>query len=305
MAIPCGGGRAVAGSPKGRTERSSATSTTATGRSSWRRAAPASRTWPGRPTSSWSVDEGAAGDPADLAGRHPRLVVVAISPYGLEGPYADRPATEFTVQADSGAVAIRGTADRPPIQMGGRIVEWVAGAYAAVGALASRRRQLRTGAGDLIDVSVCEVANVTGSNFSDLFNSLAGRPALDRPARTVEIPSIEPTADGWVGFNTNTREQFDAFCLLIERPDLLDGEWWRLQTRQVRADEWNAMVREWTTAHPTAEIVERAALLRIPVAPVSDGDSRARVGARSDPGHFPGGPDRQLPCAASALVDRW
>jgi crotonobetainyl-CoA:carnitine CoA-transferase CaiB-like acyl-CoA transferase len=213
------------------------------------------------------------GSAEQIAADRPGAIVISITPYGLTGPYADRPATEFTVQADSGALAIRGTADRPPIQMGGRIVEWVAGAYAAVGALASRRRQLLMGAGDLLDVSVCEVANVTGSNFSDLFNSLAGRPALDRPARTVEIPSIEPTADGWVGFNTNTREQFDAFCLLIERPDLLDGEWWRLQTRQARADEWNSMVREWTTQHPTADIVERAALLRIPVAPVSDGEA--------------------------------
>ncbi len=206
-----------------------------------------------------------------IAGRHPRLVVVSITPYGLAGPYADRPATEFTVQADSGAVAIRGTSDRPPIQMGGRIVEWVAGAYAAVGALAACRRQLNSGSGDLLDVSLLEVANLTGNNFSDLFASLAGRPPLERPARTVELPSIEPTADGWVGFNTNTREQFDSFCLLIERPDLLEGDWWRLQTRQAKAAEWNAHVREWTTRHPTAEIVEKAALLRIPVAPVSDG----------------------------------
>ncbi len=204
-------------------------------------------------------------------------MVVSLTPYGLTGPYAARPATEFTVQADAGAVAIRGTADRPPFQMGGRIVEWVAGAYAAVGALASARRLTRSGIGDLLDVSLCEVANLTGNNFADLSANLAGRPPLTKPARTVELPSIEPTADGWVGFNTNTREQFDSFCLLIERPDLLEGEWWRIATRQERADEWNALVREWTTRHSTAEIVDRAALLRIPVAPVSDGASVLEV----------------------------
>ena len=63
--------------------------------------------------------------------------MVSITPYGLTGPDADRPATEFTVQADSGALAVRGRADRPPIQMGGQVVEWVAGAYAAVAALAT------------------------------------------------------------------------------------------------------------------------------------------------------------------------
>jgi crotonobetainyl-CoA:carnitine CoA-transferase CaiB-like acyl-CoA transferase len=217
------------------------------------------------------------GTAPEIAAAHPDLVVVSLTPYGLTGPYASRAATEFTVQADAGAVAIRGTADRPPFQMGGRIVEWVAGAYAAVGALASARRLVRTGVGDFLDVSLCEVANLTGNNFADLAANLAGRPPLTKPARTVEIPSIEPTADGWVGFNTNTREQFDSFCLLIERPDLLDGDWWRIATRQERAAEWNTLVREWTSQYSTAEIVERAALLRIPVAPVSDGKAVLEV----------------------------
>lgn len=75
-----------------------------------------------------------------------------------------------------------------------------------------------------------------------------------------------------MGFNTNTRQQFDSFCLLIERPDLIDsGEWASLAVRSARADEWNAMVRAWTARHTTDEIVKRAAELRVPVAPVCDG----------------------------------
>lgn len=204
----------------------------------------------------------------------PGTVVLAATPFGLGGPYADRPATEFTLQAESGALAIRGIREFPPIQMGGRIVEWVGGAYGAVAALAAVRRARETGIGELIDLSVFEVANITATNYSDLFNSLAGRPELDPsiPPRTVEIPSIEPTLDGWVGFNTNTRDQWESFCILIERPDLLEtAEFAALATRNQRADEWNAMVREFTTKHTTADIVEAAAALRIPVAPVADG----------------------------------
>jgi len=215
-----------------------------------------------------------AGDPRDLASRLPGTVVASITPYGLEGPYADRPANEFTVQADSGALTPRGTHQLPPFQLGGRIVEWVSGAYAAVAALAAVRRARAMGVGELVDVSLCETANLTASNYADLFNSLAGRPDVDPsvPYRTVEIPSIEPTLDGWVGFNTNTRDQWESFCILIERPDLLEtAEFASLATRVARSDEWNAMVRDFTTTHTTAEIVEQAALLRIPVAPVSSG----------------------------------
>lgn len=204
----------------------------------------------------------------------PGTVVLCITPYGLDGPFADRPATEFTLQADSGAIAIRGVRELPPIQMGGRIVEWVGGAYGAVAALAAVQRARRTGHGETVDLSVFEVALITATNYSDLSNSLAGRPEPDPtvPPRSVEIPSIEPTLDGWVGFNTNTRDQWESFCVLIERPDLLDPpDFAALAVRSARAAEWNAMVREFTTKHTTAEIVERAAALRIPVAPVSDG----------------------------------
>ena len=44
----------------------------------------------------------------------------------------------------------------------------------------------------------------------------------------------------------------------------------------MRFDEWNAIVRAWTARHTTAEIVERAAALRIPVAPVRNGDTVLR-----------------------------
>ena len=217
--------------------------------------------------------DGVAGDPADLAGRHPELVVVAISPYGLDGPYAARAASELTIQADSGGLALRGRINRPPVQAGGQVTDWVTGVYAAVAALAALRRARRSGRGELIDVSWCEVANLTCANFGDLYDSLRGRPDLsDAPAyRSWETPSVEPTKDGYVGFNTNTRQQFDDFLSLIERPDLLEEPAWALlPTRQQRWDDWNAIVHEWTMAHETAEIVEKAALLRIPVAPVSD-----------------------------------
>lgn len=208
---------------------------------------------------------------------HPEgTVIVSITPYGTEGPCAERPATEFTIQAESGALTIRGTVEFPPVQMGGRSVEWVAGAYAAVGAMAAVRRARSTGHGEFVDVSLLEVANLTATTFADLFNSLHGRPEVDPtvPSRSVEIPSIEPTLDGWVGFNTNTREQWENFCILIERPDLIESaEFALLGARVARAAEWNAIVHAWTTQHPTAEIVERAAALRIPVAPVSDGRS--------------------------------
>ncbi|TMA31830.1 MAG: CoA transferase [Deltaproteobacteria bacterium] len=205
--------------------------------------------------------------------QHPGLVVLSITPFGRTGPYAGRPSTEFTVQAECGSIGTRGLASQPPIMAGGRTTEWVGGTFAAVAALAAVRRATERGLGEHVDFSLLEVMNIAGTMYSDLLNSMLGRPKVEgTPARTIELPSIEPTLDGWVGFNTNSRQQYRDFLLLIERTDLLeDEELARINGRWARMDEWNAAVRAWTTQHTTAEIVERAALLRIPVAPVNDG----------------------------------
>ena len=218
------------------------------------------------------VDGSSPVDARRLAESDPGLVVISITPFGLTGPYAGRTASELTVQAESGALAIRGRADRAPIQAGGQVTEWVTGVYAAVGGLAALSSARRTGRGELVDVSWAEVASNTCTLFSDLSDGVAGRPDITgHPARSYETPSIEPTSDGYVGFNTNSRQQFDDFLVLIERGDLLaDGEWAGLGARSARWDEWNAIVRAWTTQHTTAEIVEMAALMRIPVSPVAD-----------------------------------
>jgi crotonobetainyl-CoA:carnitine CoA-transferase CaiB-like acyl-CoA transferase len=205
--------------------------------------------------------------------RFPGLVVLSITPYGQQGPYAGRPSSDLTIQAESGGISGRGLPTQPPVQCGGRITEWIGGTFASVGALAAVLRARRNGQGEHIDFSLCEVMNIGASVYSDLMSSLLGRPHVPGPARTVELPSIEPTLDGWVGFNTNSRQQFNDFCLLIERPDLTESEieWWQIGVRNARMDEWNEIVRSWTRRHTTEEIVERASLLRIPVAPVNSG----------------------------------
>jgi crotonobetainyl-CoA:carnitine CoA-transferase CaiB-like acyl-CoA transferase len=211
-------------------------------------------------------------DALELCSRHPQLVLLSITPYGRGGPYTHRPASDFTIQAESGCLFARGLPEQPPVQIGGRTGFWVSGVFATVGALAAVRRARETGQGEHVDFSVLEMMSVASSTYADLMHRLAGQPKLDPVGRTVEIPSIEPTLDGWVGFNTNSREQYQSFLVMIERPDLAgDAELANIGGRWKRRDEWNALVRAWTSRHTTAEIVERATLLRIPVAPVNDG----------------------------------
>ncbi len=220
---------------------------------------------------------GRGGDALRAAVREaPGLIVVAITPWGLDGPYRDRPATDFTLQADSGALAIRGQPDRPPYQLGGRTSLWMAGAYAAAAAMAFWRGRVHGGPGALVDLSIAEVAN-TGSRATSWTSSTLqvgsdGEPK--GPPRVLETPSIERTADGWVGFNTNAPHQIDAFLRMMDRPDLADsGEFRMPADRIIRGEEWLALVTAWTDTRPgrRLRIVELAVAHRVPVAPVCNG----------------------------------
>ena len=73
-----------------------------------------------------------------LEALRPGLVVVRISDFGHRGPLRDRVATPLTVQAASGWINTRDP-DRPPVQAGARISEYVAGGYGALGALTALR----------------------------------------------------------------------------------------------------------------------------------------------------------------------
>ncbi len=195
-------------------------------------------------------------------GGHDGLLHHPVREHRAPGPVGPPPTS--SCRPSPARIAFRGRRDQPPVAAGGRLAEWVTGAYAAVAALAAPP-------GEHVDVSELETMTLAGSLFLDLMWSLIGVEPVG-PARTLEVPSIEPTLDGYVGFNTNTRQQFDDFLVLIERPDLLDDpDWISIAQRIARMEEWNAIVHPWTSRHTTADIVERAAAMRIPVAPVMSG----------------------------------
>ena len=219
----------------------------------------------------WTTAEAAR---YDYANRFPGLVVLAITPYGRSGPLSDLPTTEFIVQAESGGLVGRGGPDQVPIQAGGRISEWVGATFAAVAVSAAAWRATHTGHGEYIDFSTAATMTIAGGNYANLIHALSGAPPITTVQRTFETPSVEPTLDGYVGVCTNSRQQFDDFLLLIERPDLLgDEELARAPGRQKHWARWNEIVHEWTRKFTTAEIVRRASELRIPVAPVHSGEN--------------------------------
>jgi crotonobetainyl-CoA:carnitine CoA-transferase CaiB-like acyl-CoA transferase len=224
-----------------------------------------------------AADVFVSNEPVDteaLWTENPSLVVVTITPFGAEGPWVGRPSTEFTLQAACGSIGQRGLPQDPPLAAGGRLGEWTTGTYAALGAIAALREARRCGRGELVDVAMLDCMAVTMVTYPSVFASFAGWPELVGTGRTIEVPSIEPTRDGYFVITTNSAQQFQDFLLMIERPDLAaDPDLPHVAKRFRRREEFLSAVHHYTTEHTTEDVLESAALLRIPAGPLLNGST--------------------------------
>ena len=198
-------------------------------------------------------------DYATLAARNPRLVYLAISGFGPDGPYAQRPAYDTVIQGLTGHMPIQGAGQAPALirSLVADKASALTGTYAVLAALLARERG--NGHGQVIDIAMLDAfaafilpdALVRDTFLpSDEWQSL---PDLAMVHRTWE------TADGHVVMMIVEDWQFHALCKTLEREDLISDE--RFGTLMMRIVNMAALyslleseVRKW----PTALLVERA-----------------------------------------------
>ncbi|MGV0794291.1 CoA transferase [Mycolicibacterium sp. XJ1819] len=212
-----------------------------------------------------TVAEHVVFTPAAIRSAHPHLTVTSITPFGLTGPWRDRPATEFTLQAWSGGIVGlgRGSADRAPVYVGGQVGEYLAGAYASAATLASRRR----GGAELVDVSMLETQILGLTYYPVTYYEMLGRPWRD--ARRLTVPGIARAKDGLIDIGCGTAQQWFDLCAMTGHEDWIDEDSPLSITEQAneKADELYA----WVESHTVEDIRELATAFRIPNAPVANG----------------------------------
>ncbi len=215
----------------------------------------------------WSRGSGIVGSdeftPAAITAAHPDLTVTAITPFGLHGPWADKPATEFTTQAWSGGVIGlgRGAQDRAPLFVAGQIGEWLAGAYAAVGTMAV--------SSGLVDVSTLEAQILGLTYYSVSFNDALGRPFRDR--RRLTVPGVATASDGLVALGCGTPQQWFDLCAMTGHEEWIDEESELSITEQ--ANIHAEAIYEWVRENRVDDILELSSAFRIPNAPVGNGEN--------------------------------
>ncbi|CAN5817557.1 CoA transferase [soil metagenome] len=222
--------------------------------------------------------------PADILSRYPHLIVTAITPFGLTGPWRDRPATEFTLQAWSGGMMGigRGSQDRAPVFVGGQVGDWVAGAYAAAATLASRVKALGTGVGELVDLSMLEAQILGLTYYPVTYFEMLGRPW--RTERKPTVPGVATAADGLVALGCGTAQQWWDLCAMSGHEEWIDEESSLTITEQ--ANLHAAELYEWLKHQKADDIRDLASAFRIPNSPVGNGENVTRMDHFVERGSF-------------------
>lgn len=187
---------------------------------------------------------------------NPKLVCVALTGYGLEGPYAESPAYDYVIQAITGVMSLTGDPSAPPTKAGYSAVDNSAGIVAAMGLLA----KLVEGKGGQVDVAMYDVM------LSQL-NYLAGAAlnageVVERLANSSHpymVPAqIFLTADGWLTLFITHDKFWQTFCNEIGQPGWsTDPVFATMASRRENRGTVLAAIGEVLMQAPAAEWVRR------------------------------------------------
>jgi len=212
------------------------------------------------------------------------LVYVAISPFGQTGPYANHLATDLTLSAMGGSMALNGDRDRRPVRITVPQNWHHASAESALAAMVAHHRRLATGESQFVDMSVQAAVFWTGLNamISPAINGQnleRGGTALQLSTITAEL--VYPCADGevcmfFMGATLGGLIPWMTETGVVDT-DWVEAEDWttyeqRILTKEPTVhpiDELRAKVTEFTRKHTKAELFAGAIARGITLVPVN------------------------------------
>ncbi|MCE2392786.1 MAG: CoA transferase [Proteobacteria bacterium] len=202
-----------------------------------------------------------------LSEENPRLVYVAITGFGPDGPYAHLPAYDHLIQGLSGMMPVQG-AGGPPKMMQSVVVDkcsGLVGGGAALAALLARERN--GGLGQRVDVPMLDA--YAAYMAPELLSPHAFPQEKPQRSPTGQVFRTWETRDGFVVGIAVLDAQFAALCRALEREDLLEVERFaRMSERFRHVGELYPILETEFRKWSTDEIVERARRFGAPFGPV-------------------------------------
>jgi crotonobetainyl-CoA:carnitine CoA-transferase CaiB-like acyl-CoA transferase len=167
-------------------------------------------------------------------------VVVALTPFGLEGPSVEPRSTTARYALDDESVVA------------------LTGAHAVVATLAAIRWSRRCGASTIVDVAALDVLASCLGNYLPAALCPRARSNGSRGEEYRPTPiQIVPCADGFVGVTASTPEDRAYLAALVG-----------VEAREPTADQVARTVEQWASTRTRCEVFQEAQLWRLPIVPV-------------------------------------
>ncbi|MCB9422020.1 MAG: CoA transferase [Ardenticatenaceae bacterium] len=155
---------------------------------------------------------------------NPRLIYCAITGYGQTGPYKDRAGHDNNFVALSGAMSYSGRRDQGPPPLGFQLADLGGSMGAITGILAAVIQRTATGEGQMVDISMFDMAVAWQAHLAS--NYLAGGEVPAREQMLLNgagIYDYYETSDGRFLAVASLEPKFwQGFCQAIQRPDLIE-----------------------------------------------------------------------------------
>lgn len=170
---------------------------------------------------------------ARLQALNPRLVVASINGYGATGPYADRPAFDFVIQAMSGFMSVNGKPEDAPLRSGLPITDLVAGLYAAFGIVNALHARSRTGCGQRVEAAMMNGIMSMFAYLASDYLATGVPPARCGNDHPITAPyGLFHTADGAIAVAPSTEAILRRFLRELALEHMLEDP--RFQTNNLR-----------------------------------------------------------------------
>jgi crotonobetainyl-CoA:carnitine CoA-transferase CaiB-like acyl-CoA transferase len=160
-------------------------------------------------------------DGQSLLARNPRLVYCAMSGFGLDGPDAELPGYDLAAQARSGLMSVTGEKGRSPQRVSTALSDIVTGMCAGLAINAALVRQVRTGEGEIIDVSLLDTDLALMAPRIAAYH--AGEPEPAPSGGTDSVLAVyQPfeTADRSIVVAIGNDAMWQRFCAVVGLPEL-------------------------------------------------------------------------------------
>jgi len=216
----------------------------------------------------------------ELASQAPNIILVTVSPFGTEGPYAGYTGAEAVYQALCGLAHITGEPSREPLTVGAPLAQYSAGQLAFAAALTAYYHRLSGGQGQEVEVSLLEAATTIMEHAPAIWSY---RKRVRRRLGNLGGLAgwgIYACRDGYVGVISGLGQAYESF---LEWVGLTDPKFRSWAARTEHADEMHAAIVAFLADRNKREVFQEAQAMGIPfgyVCTVADLAASPQLAAR-------------------------